>query len=632
MPAETKKTDGIPQHTILLFRKLAKMMAPPPDLTVSQWADSYRKLSAEASAEPGQWNTDRAPYQREIMDAFADPETEKVTVMTSSQVGKTEILLNVIGYYIDYDPAPILMVEPTEGLAESYSEDRLAPMLRDSPSLREKVKEPRARDSGNTKFHKKFPGGHLTMIGANAPSQLASRPIRILLCDEVDRFPVSAGAEGDPVNLAEKRTTTFHNKKIGLVSTPTIKGVSRIESSFESGTKEHWCIPCPTCGEYQPYVWEQLKFDLTNEGELIGIRGYACRSCGVLHSETAWKRGRGKWIADNPDSKKHRSFHLNELTSPWRHWDQIVIDFLEAKKKPETLKVWKNTAMGESWEEYSDLELDDLLAKRRETYNCEVPNDAVVLTAAVDVQDNRLEYEIVAWGREKESWGVMFGIIMGDPGIVKPINEPGKIQPTVWDMLDQILTRPYVRQDGQALSILSTCIDSGGHFTSEVYGYCKLREAHRVWAIKGQGGSGPYIHRPSRRNDSGVWLFNIGVDVGKDTIYSRLKINFPGPGFCHFPIELDRGYSEEYFDGLISERRVVKYSRGQPHIQWVKKSEHARNEPFDLRNYATAALEILNPQLDSLYKQLNDAKIEQTAQQNKQYVPRRGVVSRGIDG
>lgn len=235
-------------NTKRLFRRLIRLMAPPPDITISQWADMYRRLSPETSAEPGQWRTDRAPYQRDMMDAISDIDTDTVVFMTSSQIGKTSILENIIGYFIDYDPAPIMLVQPTEAMAETFSKDRLAPMLRDCPRLRDKVQDPRSRDSGNTKFHKKFPGGHITMIGANAPSQLASRPIRVLLLDEVDRFPASAGTEGDPVNLAIKRTATFHNRVVIMVSTPTIKGVSRIERAYEEGSKEQWCIPCPDCG------------------------------------------------------------------------------------------------------------------------------------------------------------------------------------------------------------------------------------------------------------------------------------------------------------------------------------------------------------------------------------------------
>jgi phage terminase large subunit GpA-like protein len=608
------RRNKIREHkTVRLFREIAKLVAPPPPLTVSMWADRYRRLSPEASAEPGQWRTERAPYQRDIMDAVTDPEIESIVVMSSAQVGKTELLLNIIGYHIDYDPAPIMLIQPTEGLAEAFSKDRLAPMIRDSPTLTGKVKDVKSRDSENTILHKKFPGGQITLGGANAPASLASRPIRIVLLDEVDRYPVSAGTEGDPVSLVAKRTTTFWNRKIIMVSTPTIKGASRIEAAYNESTMEQWNLPCPSCGEYQPLTWEQIKFEDAM---------YACKSCGALHDEFEWKSGTGKWIAREP-GRKVRGFHLNELASPWKRWNKIIEEFKEAKRGgPQMLKVWTNTSLGETWEEEGESVDKDMLLKRRETYGCEVPDDVLVLTAAVDVQDNRLEYEVVGWGLEKESWGIRYGVIMGDPG-----------QDYVWKKLDaEVINKSFKRFDGQELQVMTTCIDSGGHFSKQVYAYCKAREFKRVWAIKGKGGSGqPFIQRPKRRNEEGAWLFIIGVDAGKDTISSNLTVLEPGnPGYCHFPIETDRGYDEAYFDGLTAEHRVLRYTKGQPSIHWEKKKSGARNEPFDLRNYATAALEILNPPLAEIKKSREQQKIE--PQKVTEPVPKRraGVVNRGI--
>ncbi|WP_326514796.1 phage terminase large subunit family protein [Clostridium intestinale] len=629
---ETIDLRNIEEKSLKLWKKLIKSIAPPPDLTVSEWADTYRKLSREASAEPGQWRTDRAPYQREILDAITDSKTESIVVMSSAQVGKTELLLNAIGYHIDYDPAPMMLVQPTDTMAETFSKDRLSPMIRDCPKLSDKVQEAKSRNSGNTILHKSFNGGHITMIGANAPSQLASRPIRIVLFDEVDRFPVSAGSEGDPVLLATKRTNTFWNRKIFSVSTPTIKGASRIEDEYESSTMEQWHLPCPHCGDYHTLEWDRVKYN-TNNDELISVDGMVCPSCGAIGSEHEWKRGllKGKWIAKYPDRFKKRGFHLNELTSPWKTWGEIVEDYLKAKDKNEKLKTWWNTSLGLPWEEFGELDMDELLARRREMYNLkekDVPKDVLVLTAGVDVQDNRLEYEIVGWGLEKETWGVRYGVIMGDPG-----------QSFVWDSLTMILEKTYIRIDGLELKIMTTCIDSGGHYTTETYEYCKKHVDKRVWAIKGKGGNGiPFIQRPKKKNAAGVWLFNIGVDVGKDTITSRLKVQSPGkPGFCHFPMEINKGYDEAYFEGLTSERRVISYRKGRTVIGWVKKTTSSRNEPFDLRNYATAALEILNPPLDVLYKQLNcdenivknEHKVIKSKEQNKKL--RRGNVSRGID-
>ncbi|WPZ18904.1 phage terminase large subunit family protein [Geobacillus subterraneus] len=596
-----------------LFREIAQVVAPPPELTVSEWADLYRRLSSESSAEPGQWRTDRAPYQREIMDAINDPAVETVVVMTSAQVGKTEILLNIIGYHIDYDPAPIMVMQPTLQMAQAFSKDRLAPMLRDTPALRGKVADARSRDSGNTVLHKTFPGGHITMVGANSPSGLASRPIRILLADEVDRFPASAGAEGDPLTLAEKRTTTFFNRKKVYVSTPTIKGVSRIEAAFLGSSQEEWCLPCPTCGKYQPLTWAQIRFDDV---------AMECIHCGARHDEFAWKGGQGKWVAKT-DNRKVRGFHLNELASPWKRWSTIIAEFKEAKKGgPERLKAWVNTTLGETWEEQGDGVESDELASRRERYNCEVPDGVLLLTAGVDVQDDRLEVEVVGWGVGKESWGIEYRAIYGDPG-----------QPAVWQQLDEYLGRTWKYADGVAIGIACACIDSGGHYTTEVYDFVKPREHRRIFAIKGQGGEGiPIVSRASRTNRRRVPLFTIGVDAGKELILSRLKVQFPGEaGYCHFPIEPEKGYDQRYFDGLTSEKRVIRYHKGRPKLEWIKRPG-TRNEPLDCRNYATAALEILNPNLEMI------AQSQKKGDYFKQNSPmtsgmksrRRRLISKGI--
>ena len=395
------KDRGVEFKTLKLFRDLAKAVSPPPVLTVSQWADRYRRLSPESAAEPGQWNTDRAPYQREIMDSVNDPLVEHIVIMSSAQVGKTELILNIVGYYIDYDPAPMLIVQPTlKPMAEDFSKDRLAPMIRDTPTLAGKVHDVKSRASGNTILHKTFPGGHVTIAGANSASSLASRPVRIVLMDETDRYPASAGTEGNPIKLAEKRTTAFWNKKKIKVSTPTIKGSSQIEKEYQSGTMEEWCVPCPCCGKYQPYEWGRIHFsDVTME----------CKYCGEHISEFDWKQGEGKWIAAHPERRRKRSFHLNELASPWTHWDSIIAEWREAQKEYKEngdinkLKTFINTVLGETWEPRGKGADDDSLLSRRERYEAEIPEGVLLLTASVDVQDDRFEIEVCGWGRGFES-------------------------------------------------------------------------------------------------------------------------------------------------------------------------------------------------------------------------------------
>ncbi|MFH5187123.1 phage terminase large subunit family protein [Paenibacillus sp. TAB 01] len=576
----------IPTKTHKLFQEIALLLAPPPDLTVSEWADDYRKLSPEASAEPGQWRTERAPYQRGIMDATNDPEVETIIVMSSAQVGKTEFLLNIIGYHIDNDPAPLMLVQPTLDLAQAYSKDRLAPMLRDTPALRGKVKDVKSRDSGNTLLHKVFPGGHITLAGANSPASLASRPIRIVLCDEVDRYPVSAGAEGDPVTLVSKRTNTFWNKKKIYVSTPTTKGASRIEGLYSGSSMEQWCLPCPSCGEYQPLTWEQIKFEYDKETQICTKADHACRACGTLHSKQEWRPEEGKWIPRKKNAKV-RGFHLNEFASPWKQWETIVEEFFEAKRNgPETLKVWTNTSLGETWEEQGEKVEEEQLLKRLEKYDHDVPDPVKVLTAAVDVQDDRFEVEVIGWGSGKESWGIEYHQIRGDLKQAK-----------VWSELDEYLSRTWDNAKGQKMGIAITCMDSGGHFTTEVYRFCAAREARRIYAIKGKGSQNgeyvPFLNGNTRTKREKAILFNLGVDEGKAKVLSRLQVD-EGPGYCHFP--KNKGYNEAYFKGLTAEQLVTRYRQGVAYQVWKKVRD--RNEPLDLRVYNTAALEILNPKLE----------------------------------
>lgn len=574
----------IKRKTSNLFKNICKILAPPPDLKVSEWADTYRMLSAESSAEPGKWRTDRAPYQREILDSVSDSDVETIIIMSSAQVGKTEILNNIIGYHIDYDPAPMLLLMPTESLCNSYSKKRLNPMIRDTPSLTDKVKPSKSRDSDNTILEKGFPGGYIAMVGANAPTGLSSRPIRILLADEVDRFPVSAGKEGDPLSLAEKRTKNFWNKKKIYVSTPTEKEISRIYKEFESSTQEEWCVPCPMCGKYQPFDWNRIRFeDVTMK----------CVNCKEHLTEYEWKSQlhRGKYISplENPDKRK-RGFHLNALTSPWEPWISIINDFKEAKKKgKESLKTWFNTTLGQVWEdkEGDGVEYRDLM-KRNQYYNCQVPDRVLILTAGVDVQDDRLEVEVVGWGQDKESWGIEYKKIIGSPELKE-----------TWDKLDQYLTGLFFYSDNTPIRIAATCIDTGGHRTNDAYDFIKPREVRNIFGVKGVSGRNQdFIHSCTTTNREKIHLFNIGVDKGKETIYSRLNIKDYGPGYCHFPKEENTGYDLEYFKSLCSEKRIVRLVNGQAKFQWIKK--YKRNEGLDLRNYATAALEIIKPNFEQL--------------------------------
>lgn len=581
-------------------------------MTLSEWADAKRVLSKKTSAEPGRWKTSKAPYQREIMDAISDVSVPKVVVMSAAQIGKTDgFILNPIGYFMDYDPSPIMVMQPNLTMGESFSKDRLTPMIQDTPALRNKVCE-KSKNSGNTILHKEFPGGHITIVGANSGSGLRSRPIRILLADEIDGYPPTAGKDGDPLLLASKRLTTFWNRKEVFISTPTVKGISRIEVEYENSTQEIWNVPCPICGEYQPLEWEQVKFDKEDLTEI----DYACIHCGVVSNEFEWKAefSKGKFVPTYSE-RNVRGFYLNSLASNFVEWHEIVEKFLvanEEKKKGniELLKVWTNTEMAQTWEEEGN-EIDwETLYRRREKYGCEVPENVLILTAGIDTQDDRFEIEVVGWGYGRENWGIMRKIIYGNLQKQK-----------IWNDLLAFLNQTWTRADGAKMKIALACIDSGGHFSNNVYKFAKSNFP-RVFAIK--GGNRPdseYIPRPSKNNREKAYLFTIGVDTGKALIYQALAVSEPGEGYCHFPSERDKGYTQEYFKGLTAERMEIKYTKGRAHFVWVlKKNGTKRNEPFDCRNYAQAALEISGFNLE---QEVNKT----TAGAKKK---RRGVRSGGI--
>lgn len=563
------------------------------------------------------------------MDSLNDSRIEKVVVMSSSQVGKSEIINNTIGYFIDVDPCPMLMIQPTIELAQDYSKQRIAPMIKATEVLANKVSDSKTRDSNNTILMKVFPGGFLAIGGANSPAGLASRPICVLLCDEVDRYPDSAGSEGDPIALAEKRTITFWKRKKLFVSTPTVNGSSRIEQEYEMGTQEKWCVECPNCGEYHAILLQDIRFDheIIDAGnrKIYNVHDvfWRCPSCFKEFDEYTMKKQPAKWIAKNPAAIKNRirSFWLNAFVSPWYTWKQIVQEFLESKDDPEKFKVFCNTILGESWEDRGEqMKAEELLA-RREEYKAELPDGVLLLTCGVDVQDNRLEYEIVGWGHGDESWGIKYGVILGAP------DDPETLQ-----QLDDMLNKVYRFSDGKGLKIACTCIDSGGHFTSEIYRYTKKNEYRRVFAIKGQGGPGvPLIYKISRTKKEKALLVHVGVDEGKSKIYTSLKFKNPGHKYCHFPNDENRGYTHLYFEGLLSEKLVTKKVKGNIRSVWEKISSSTRNEALDARNYALAAKEILNPNYEALEKRLrgNDEATVKLVQSKsaikKRYVKRANI-------
>lgn len=609
---------------------------PPEALTVAEWADRYRRLSPENSAEAGPWRTSRTPYLKEPMEAFTDPKVRKIVMVAASQVGKSELELNIIGYIIDQDPGSVLFVQPTLDDARKFSRLRIAPMIRDSKRLKAKVSDIKAKDSGNTILQKSFPGGMLTITGSNSASALASTPARYILGDERDRWAVSAGTEGDPWALAEARQATFYNAKAVEVSTPTIKGASNIENSYYQGTQERWCHQCPECGEYGEIIFDRIRFDTS----CIKVRGkkvytingpisWVCPHCGSLSTEETMRKQPAKWIANNPKAYDEgvRSFWLNAFSSPWTPWQKIILKFLHAKDDPQKLKVVFNTLFGEVWEDRGDVADEDTMLSRREDYGTnadgspvEVPEGALVLTCGVDTQDNRLEYEVVGHGHYGETWGIKKGYIMGKPD-----------SPEVWQRLDDVIDHVYKFKDSErGLKISITCIDSGGHYTQEVYEACRARKNKRVFAIKGKGGDGvPFVSPPSKvpiRDSKKVtcWLYTLGVDAGKAAIMSALKVQEAGPKYCHFPSGDSYGYDSYYFNGLLSEKLELTQTKRGNVWAWVKIPGHQRNEALDCRDYAMAGFKIIDPDTFAVEQRLKDLPAQAAPKQpTAQQRPRR---------
>lgn len=599
------------------MRKVLAGMTPPDDLTVTQWAEAKRRLSAESAAEPGPWRTERTPYLREPMDAFTDPKVRHIVMVAASQVGKSEFLNNCIGYIIDEDPGSILFIHPTTIDAQEYSKLRIAPMLRDSPALRQKIAAPKSRDSHNTILQKAYPGGILTMCGSTEAHALASKPIRYVFGDERDRWATSAGNEGDPWDLAMARQTTFYNAKAVEVSTTTIKNASAIEAAYYTGTMERWNSKCPHCGEYHEIRWSDIRFEydeiIVSHKKTYKVKKvyYTCPGCGCISTEAEMKRAPEKWIAENPEAygQGTRSFWLNAFVSQWASWESIVLKYLNALGSTKKMQVVFNTCFGEPWEDRGDIEDEDSLLARREDYGkdkngepVELPPGVLVLTAGVDTQDDRMEYEIVGHGFFGETWGIEKGIVMGRPD-----------DDATWNKLDEVVFDRVMRfENGVGLRVSMSFVDEGGHFTQSVRAQCNARISKKVFCIKGMPGQDkPYISPPKKQkifvNQIAVgtcWQYQLGVDSGKEIIMDNLRVQTPGQKYCHFPKRDD--YGSAYFAGLLSETKVYDPNKKQP-WSWKKIPGHERNEPLDCRNYALAAFKALPKNLDEIDRQIKAA-------------------------
>lgn len=580
-----------PRLAVALRVARRENLKPPPRLNLVEWADEYRFLSPEASSEPGKWHTSRVEVARGMMLAVSDPNVHEITVMCCTQLAKTELILNIIGYFVHQDPAPMLVIQPTEHIAEAFSKDRVDPMFRDSPALRDRLGDKKSRSGNNTILHKQFPGGHLTMVGANAPGNLAMRPVRVVLCDEVDKYPTSAGGEGDPIKLASERSATFWNYLIIKTCSPTIEGRSRIALEYEASDKRVYEVPCPHCDERLEMKWENVTWP---EGEPEAA-AYVCGACGVKWTEPDRLRAikAGQWRA-TAAFKGHAGFKVSKLASPWEPLAKLAAKWESCKGNPELMKTFYNTQLAEVFKDIADAPEWQRLYDKREKYAPNtVPAEVGFLTAGVDVQKDRLELEIVGWCRDKRSYSIDYRVIVGDT------EDEGPTGP--WAELGAMLVgEQWEHESGANVPLRYTAVDSG-YRTSIVYDFCRKIGMSRVAPVKGREDQALVISAPraiDRKRDGktaprGVKLYTVGSSMIKAEFYAWLRLNKDTeagtvpPGYCHFP-----EYDERHFRELTSERVGVKLVRGYPREVW-EKTPGVRNEPLDCRVYARAAAAIV---------------------------------------
>lgn len=591
-------------------RAFARGLEPEPEYTVSEWADRHRVLTARSSAEPGDWRTDRFPFSREVMDSLsAASPVRRIVFMGGRQISKSEVGLNWIGYVMHHAPGPMLFVEPSVDMAKKTSRQRIAPMIEETPVLRERVPAKRSRDAGNTMFSIEFPGGILMLTGSNSSAALRSTPIRYLFANEADEYSDRVEDKGSALSIAEQCTNNFPNRKIYITGNPGVRGHSRIEKEFYAGDQRRYFIPCPHCGEMDFLTWNGFRDYVTNAdgghhriGWEEGKPRTACMVCGkcgakAFEHEKTWILAQGEWrptldAAGQPvGDGETRSYHLSSLYSPFgfKSWADCAVEFLKKKNDPVELRSFVNETLGDTFEEESEkVEAHDLMKPgRQERYLARVPEGVGVLVAAIDVQGDRLECKVKGYGAGEESWLIEWTSFLGDPA-----------QPDVWAQADRYVAQEFAHQSGQKVRIEVVTIDSGGHHTDEVYRFCATRRKRRlgrftqfVRAVKGgHERKLPLVGRPTRHNRYGIPLYVLCTDTGKGAIMARLRLASPGPGYMHFP----EGLELEYFEQLTAEKGVWKYVNGATVRVWI--SQRRENHAFDLEVYCLAALKIKGEQ------------------------------------
>lgn len=583
---DTSIFDAAAEECVAYYRQ---GFLPPPDFTIGEYAEEKRVLSSEASNEPGPWRNSRTPYLNEIMDELSpSSHTEDIVFMKGSQVGATEVIVNAILYNRDCSPGPILAVQPTIDMAKKFSRQRLQSAIGQVDEIQGKPTNNKSRDAANTVLQKDFPGGTLIIGGANSAAALRMMPIRYLYADEIDGYPDDVDGEGDPLDLAIKRTTNWNRRKRYFSSTPTVAEFSRIQARFELSDQRYYYVPCPYCKKPQILRWENIRYDDDNHE----TARYVCDHCKAEIQEyhKTWMLEHGRWIKHKPKSKV-AGFHLSALYSPlgWYSWQDAVKDHLDSRGKPLKRKVWVNTVLGEVWEESETSTIDThWLMKRRESYKAVVPAGVLCLTAGVDHHPDRLECTVTGWGIRGESWIISHDVFLGNTH-----------QNPVWDLLDLHLQTEFEHERGVMMYIAATGIDAMGTSTDAVYDFCRPRKYRRVLPFKGMHGPGRAIVSGfSKSKRAGGKLFLIGVDQAKDILYCNLQIKQPGPGYIHLPTDVD----EIYLKQLTAEKKISRRHAGLPKSQWVC-PPGKRNEALDCYVYSLAALKILNPNLEVLHKE-----------------------------
>lgn len=599
-----------------LKRALA-FLVPPPDMLPSVWAEQNIRIPV-GNAIPGPINFDNAPYQRGMLDVIKEPGVRRVDYMTGAQLGKTTIQQCITSYFIKHEPRSQIFVQPTQGDVQTFLETKLRPMIEANPAISSVMAKQRGREGVNNSRIISYIGGWLMFSWAGSPKTLRGRSAPVTQADEVDGM--EATPEGDPVELLDQRSATFGDQRLSTrSSTPTIKGASRIETGFQEGDQRRYFVACPHCDRPQYFKWENVRWEgrvstgITDAEQDIGQEHqpdtamYSCEECGVLWDDgeriaairNAERLGHG-WKAAKP-FKGHASFHAPEMLSTFRRLRDIVQSYLN-KLAVSDLQSFVNVSLGETYEEKGEkADPASLLARAQaSTYSTGmVPAGGLYLTAGIDMQQDRLELEIVAWGVGEESWSVDYRVLWGDP-----------LQGDVWNDLDDVLAEEFPHEYGVHLPISAACLDTGGTsgYTQAAYDYAKGKTGRRLFAIKGVAGWGrPIVEKPQRKQSGKsarkVDLFLVGADEAKLNTMRRLAQQVPGPGFCHFPSD----YDEKHFQGLTCEKLVIKYVKGQPVREWHK-PDRARNEPLDCRGYALAALKVMQPSFKKLSEKFESLK------------------------